>query len=60
MHLKLSLIHENCSFEAIGFNMANVFNKIIMHKKFDIVYQIKENNWNGLNSIQLLLKDIKF
>lgn len=59
-HLKLSLIHENCSFEAIGFNMANVFNKIIMHKKFDIVYQIKENNWNGLNSIQLLLKDIKF
>ena len=40
--------------------MANEFNKIIRHKKFDIVYQIKENNWNGLNSIQLLLKDIKF
>ena len=59
-HLKLSLIHENFSFEAIGFNMANVFNKIIKYKKFDIVYQIKENNWNGLNSIQLLLKDIKF
>ena len=59
-HLKISLIHEKFSFEAIGFNMANVFNKIIMHKKFDIVYQIKENNWNGLNSIQLLLKDIKF
>ena len=59
-HLKLSLTHENFSFEAIGFNMANVFNKIIRHKKFDIVYQIKENNWNGFNSIQLLLKDIKF
>ncbi len=59
-HLKLSLIHENFSFEAIGFNMANVFNKIIKYKKFDIVYQIKENNWNGFNSMQLLLKDIKF
>ena len=59
-HLKLSLTHENFSFEAIGFNMANVFNKIIRNKKFDIVYQIKENNWNGFNSIQLLLKDIKF
>ena len=58
-HLKLNLFQgENTkNFNAIGFNLGPKMD--IVQNDFDIVYALDENEWNGIKSIQLLLKDIK-
>lgn len=60
-HLKLFLKQEgnDALVEAIGFGMAHFYPKVINKQKFNICYTICENNFNGIKSIQLLIKDIK-
>lgn len=52
---------ENMKFEidAIGHNLIDKINICSNGKKFSIVYNLEENNYNGHNSIQLKIKDIR-
>jgi len=61
-HLKFTAQHDgsNKKFEAIGFNLAYLEEKMGAGVLFKIAYTIEENNYKGINSIQLNIKDIKF
>ncbi len=61
-HLKLSLMEKGSkkSYEAIGFGLGHLKDKIQADKPFDVAYQIDENEYRGNKSLQLILKDIKF
>lgn len=52
---------ENMKFEidAIGHNLIDKLHICSNGKKFSIVYNLEENNYNGHNSIQLKIKDIR-
>ncbi|MFC4817125.1 MULTISPECIES: single-stranded-DNA-specific exonuclease RecJ [unclassified Flavobacterium] len=59
-HLRLYLKQdESEGFGAIGFGLAKKKTLTENHKKFDIVYSIDENEWNGTTSTQLRLRDLK-
>jgi single-stranded-DNA-specific exonuclease len=60
-HLKLSIMDDEKSnkINAIGFGMAQKLELTKNKQKFDICYCIEENEWNGLVSLQLRLKDLK-
>lgn len=67
-HIKLFLTKDNQqtdSYTALGFNMSEVFPKIIPGNMLDIVYTVETNDWkvkNGMsdkNELQLILKDVK-
>lgn len=62
-HIKLELEDNSTSrvLNAIAFNMAPYFEHIHAHKPMDIVYTIEQtkHNKNGLNSIQLMIKDMR-
>ncbi|MAJ43480.1 MAG: single-stranded-DNA-specific exonuclease RecJ [Candidatus Marinimicrobia bacterium] len=53
-------VHDGRSFyEAIGFNMVEKYEYLLSGEPINIVFEIGENEWNGKNSIQLEVKDIK-
>jgi len=60
-HLKLSLIAGASSktYNAIGFNLGHKYEIISKGKAFNILFTIEENEWNGMTSLQLNIKDIK-
>ena len=59
LHLKANLIQNETVITAIGFGLGD--KKMIMdsEKRFDIIFTIEENEWNGTITLQLNLKDIK-
>ena len=58
--MRLFAKQENSSgVAAIGFGLGKKFNLITQQKKFQIAYNIGENEWNDKISTQLMLKDIK-
>lgn len=61
-HIQLGLIQEEQPFNvyrAIAFNQASHLNQIKKGTSFDIAYTLFENNFRGMSSIQLNIKDIK-
>ncbi|SDR90273.1 single-stranded-DNA-specific exonuclease RecJ [Christiangramia echinicola] len=60
-HLKCQVKQEgsNMTFDVIGFNLGDKLDLIKQGKKFDAVYSLDENTWNGSTKIQLKLKDIR-
>ena len=61
-HLKLSLIQEDNPFNdipAIAFGQGKRFDKIAGGNTFDIAYTLAENEFRGVISLQLNIKDIK-
>lgn len=59
-HLKLFIKQKKSEgLAAIGFNLGNKLDLTTKQKKFQTVYSIDENEWNGLTSIQLRLKDLR-
>ncbi|WP_026913769.1 single-stranded-DNA-specific exonuclease RecJ [Christiangramia portivictoriae] len=60
-HLKCQVKQEgsNIKFDVIGFNLGKKLNLIEQGKKFDAVFSLDENTWNGNTTIQLRLKDIR-
>ena len=60
-HLKCQVKQEgsNIKFDVIGFNLGEKLNLIEQGKKFDAVFSLDENTWNGNTTIQLRLKDIR-
>lgn len=47
-------------FKAIGYGLEEYYPRIEKREKFDIAYTIEENEFNGIKSIQLEVKDIRF
>ena len=62
LHLKMTVTQDDNGlvFDAIGFNMSAYFEPIANNESFDMAFTIEENNFRGVKSIQLNIKDIKF
>jgi len=59
-HLKLSLKQGSSDiFKAIAFGLGDKLSLIMNKTQFSAAFNIDENNWNGVKSIQLKLLDIK-
>ena len=57
-HLKLSLAYQNHCFEAIGFNQSHLLE--YCHKKsIQCVYKLQKNIFNGIETVQLEIIDIR-
>ncbi|CAM1361010.1 single-stranded-DNA-specific exonuclease RecJ [Tenacibaculum xiamenense] len=58
-HLKLNIIYgaDRRTYGAIGFSLGSKID--LVENGFDIAYCLDENTWNGVTSIQLVLKDLK-
>ena len=60
-HLKLEATDASkATLSGIGFGMAAHISKIKSRNLFDILYTIEENEFRGVKSLQLKLKDLKF
>ncbi len=62
-HLKLNVVHPEISglpLSGIAFQQGSHFEKIEKGIPFNICYHIEENEWNGVTTLQLNVKDIKF
>lgn len=58
-HLKLTLKDENYKIDAIGFNLGNLAEQYQIDEKIDAVGTLEINSFNGNNTIQINLKDIR-
>lgn len=58
-HLKLSLKDDNFMVDAIGFNMGNLSEDYLLDDKVDVVGNLDINSFNGNESVQIILKDIR-
>ncbi len=58
-HLKLNVKEDHRIFSAIAFNMGELKNSIRMGDKADILCGIELNSFNGIDMLQLNIKDIK-
>jgi len=58
-HLKVSLGKKGTYFDGIAFQMAEKYLEIKSDSAINIAFHLGVNCWNGKESIQLLIKDIK-
>lgn len=61
-HIRFSAAQEGCEniFQAVGFDLANYYDRLTTGDSFKMVFTIEENVFNGNTSIQLKIKDIMF
>jgi single-stranded-DNA-specific exonuclease len=61
-HLKFLVGQEGCSsvFQAVGFDQAEHYHQIAASDMFRMAFTIEENIYNGITSVQLRIKDLKF
>lgn len=57
-HLKLTLKSKNNIINAIGFNMGYLANEYLIGDKVDVVGVLEINTFNGVDNLQINLKDI--
>lgn len=57
-HLKITLKDNNCMINAIGFNMGNLADEYLIGDKVDVIGTLEVNSFNGIETIQINLKDI--
>lgn len=60
-HLKLNILSgaDNKTYNSIGFNLGDKYSMVTSGKSFEAAFNVGENHWNGMTSLQLLLKDIR-
>jgi single-stranded-DNA-specific exonuclease len=58
-HLKLTLRQNGQVFDSIYFGGGEMYSKLTPDKKIDVAYQLEDNTWNGMKSLQLKIKDVK-
>ena len=59
-HLKLTVSQSGgIPIDAIGFNLGSKLERVTNNQKFDAVFSIEENEWNGQKRIQLRIKDLR-
>ena len=56
--MKLTLRENNTMINAIGFNMGNLVQEYKIGDKIDVAGVLEINTFNGVDSIQINLKDI--
>jgi len=60
-HLKLDVTDTSkVTLSGIGFGMANHISKIKSRDRFQILFTLEENEFRGVKSVQLKLKDLRF
>ena len=61
-HVKFNASQEGngSSFQVVGFDLGEHYERLAMQTPFRMVFTIEENYYNGFTSIQLRAKDIKF
>ena len=57
-HLKLTLKDENFIVDAIGFNLGHLSDEYLIGDRIDIVGTLEDNSYNGVEKIQISIKDI--
>jgi single-stranded-DNA-specific exonuclease len=57
--LKFRAMQNNFVIDAIGYNMSDKYSICTSGKPFSIIYNLEVNNFNGQNTPQLYIKDIK-
>lgn len=57
-HLKLRLKDDNLNIDAIGFNLGGLANIYKLGDRVDILGNLEINSYNGINSVQINLKDV--
>ena len=57
-HLKLTLKDGNNKVDAIGFNLGNLVDEYLIGDKVNVVGYLELNTFNGLENVQINLKDI--
>ena len=58
-HLKLTLKDENTIINAIGFNMGKYSEEYLIGDKIDVIGVLEINSFNGVESVQINMKDIR-
>jgi single-stranded-DNA-specific exonuclease len=58
-HIKLKLSQTEHVLDSIFFGGGEIYSKLPNGTKIDIAYQLEENTWNGVKSLQLKIKDVK-
>jgi single-stranded-DNA-specific exonuclease len=58
-HLKVKVKCENTVREGIGFNLGFLYEELASSQEVDLAFSLEENTWNGYNTVQLNLKDLK-
>lgn len=58
-HIKLTLQDNNFYIDAIGFNLGNLVEEYQIEDKIDVVGTLEINSFNGMNSVQINLKDVR-
>ena len=58
-HLKLSLKDEGTIIDAIGFNMGHLVDEYLLGDKVDVLGNLEINSFNGRESVQINLKDLR-
>lgn len=59
-HIKFSVCQTDSKrIDGIGFNLAHKFDIINSGQPFDIVYTIEENEWRGMQTLQIKVLDLK-
>ena len=58
-HLKLTLKDGNTIVNAIGFNMGSYSEEYLIGDKIDIIGVLETNTFNGIESVQINMKDIR-
>ncbi len=58
-HLKLKLREGGREFDGIGFDLGNFYGDLSSDRQVDVVYSLERNEWNGEESLQLKVRDIK-
>lgn len=60
-HLKLQVVQppHDLVVEAIGFNMADKIDEVAAGIPFDMVYTLESNRWNGKETLQMNIKDVR-
>ena len=61
-HLKFTVKQDgtNASFDAIGFGLGEYIDLVDSGMRFHLAYTVEENDFRGMKSLQLMIKDIKF
>ena len=58
-HLKLTLKDEGLIVDAIGFNMGHLVDEYLLGDKVDVLGNLEINSFNGRESVQINLKDLR-
>lgn len=58
-HVRFRAFQGNQYRNVIGFNLAQAFQSIDASEPVDLVYELRRNTWNGRNSIEMKLLDLR-